>query len=430
LYNFLCSILGGLLMLFPLELPAIQKRLLKAFGDTVAPARIRLRLRSSSESAGFTGPHPVATLIVQDARTLLRLVLNPEIEFGDAYTEGRLLVEGDLAELVEAAFRKIPRNRTGTLYAKMISRWLRWTQNNSLRGSRHNIHRHYDVTTEFYKLWLDSQLVYTCAYFADESMTLEQAQTAKMDHVCRKLQLQPDERVVEAGCGWGALALHMASHYHVRVKAFNISHEQIAFARARARQMGLQGQVEFVEDDYRNISGDYDAFVSIGMLEHVGKDHYDDMRHVIGRTVKKTTRGLLHFIGRNKKTQLNAWIRKRIFPGAYPPTLREALELLEPLDLSVLDVENLRMHYARTLEEWLARFEKSAGRVADMFGAEFVRLWRLYLAGSLAGFRAGSMQLFQVLFAGSECQSIPITRNHLYCEEPSDKELKWMHATP
>lgn len=416
-------------MLFPLELPAVQNRLLKAFGDTVAPAGIRLRLRSSSGSASFAGPNPVGTLIVRDGCTMLRLVLNPEVEFGDAYVEGRLLVEGDLAELVEAAFRKIPRNRTGTLYAKLVSRWLAWTQNNSLRGSRDNIHRHYDLTADFYKLWLDSQLIYTCAYFSEDSISLEQAQVAKMDHVCRKLQLQSGERVVEAGCGWGALALHMASRYQVRVKAFNISHEQIAFARARAKQMGLQGQVEFIEEDYRNISGDYDAFVSIGMLEHVGKDHYEEMRRVIGRAVKKTTRGLLHFIGRNQRTQLNAWIRKRIFPGAYPPTLREALDLLEPLNLSVLDVENLRMHYARTLEEWLARFEKSANRVADMFGAEFVRLWRLYLAGSLAGFRAGSMQLFQVLFAGSECRSIPITRNHLYSEDSDDKELKWMHAT-
>lgn len=417
-------------MLSPLELPRVRNWLLRRFGQTVAPAGIRLQLESG-ETSGFTGRDPVAMVTVRDARTMMRLVLDPEVEFGDAYVDGRLRVEGDLAALVEAAFRNIPRKRTHTMYANLISRWLRWTQDNTLHGSRENIHRHYDLTGDFYKLWLDSQLVYTCAYFADDSMTLEEAQTAKMDHVCRKLNLQRGEAVVEAGCGWGALALHMASRYGVHVRAFNISKEQVAYARKRGKQLGMLDRVEFIEDDYRNISGDYDAFVSVGMLEHVGKDHYQDMRRVIGRTVKKTTRGLLHFIGRNQPSDLNAWIRKRIFPGAYPPTLREALDLLEPLNLSVLDVENLRMHYARTLEDWLARFEKSANRVAEMFGAEFVRLWRLYLAGSLAGFRAGSMQLFQVLFAGSECQSIPITRNHLYTSESfREKELKWMHATP
>lgn len=413
-----------------LDFQPVRNWFLHHFGKTVATAGIRLRLEPD-EVAGFTAPNPLATLSVRDSSTLAKLVLNPEVEFGDAYVDGRLRVEGDLAAIVEAAFRHIPKNRTGTFYANSLSRWLAWTQRNTRSGSRENIHHHYDLTSEFYKLWLDSQLVYTCAYFADDSMTLEQAQVAKMDYVCRKLNLQRGETVVEAGCGWGALALHMASCHGVRVRAFNISTEQIAFARRRAKQMGLQGQVEFIEDDYRNISGNFDAFVSIGMLEHVGKEHYHEMRRVIARTMTKTNRGLLHFIGRNQQTQLNTWIRKRIFPGGYPPTLREALSLLEPLNLSVLDVENLRMHYARTLEDWLARFEKSASRVADMFDEEFVRLWRLYLAGSLAGFRAGSMQLFQVLFAGSECQSIPITRNHLYrSEQARDKELKWMHATP
>jgi len=417
-------------MFAPLESRRTRQWLLQNFGRTVEPARICLRLESG-EQAGYAGPDAIATIVVRDANTLMRLVMNPEIEFGDAYADGRLRVEGNLAALLESAFRNLSRDRIGTPYARLASRWLAWKQNNTIHGSRENIHRHYDLTSDFYKLWLDSQLVYTCAYYADDSMNLEQAQVAKMDYVCRKLQLQPGESVVETGCGWGALALHMASHYGVRVRAFNISSEQVAFARRRAKQMGLDGQVEFVEDDYRNVSGDYDAFASIGMLEHVGKGHYGEMRQVIARTVKKTTRGLLHFIGRNRSNPLNAWIRKRIFPGAYPPTLREALELIEPLDLAVVDVENLRMHYARTLEEWLARFEKSANRVGEMFGAEFVRLWRLYLAGSLAGFRAGSLQLFQVLFAGSDCKLIPTTRHHLYrTEQTEEKELRWMHATP
>jgi cyclopropane-fatty-acyl-phospholipid synthase len=406
----------------PLQESAFDRLLLNAIGSRLAPARVRVRLRNGAQ-AGLTTDAPLATVIIRDRRTLTHLILDPEVEFGEAYTDGRIAVDGDLPTLLEAIFRLAgPQNPI----SKLRSRWLDLTHTNTLRGSRSNIHHHYDLRTDFYKLWLDSQLVYTCAYFSDPSMTLEAAQIAKMDLVCRKVQLRPGEAVVEAGCGWGALAMHMAREYGARVKAFNISKEQIAYAREQAKIAGLGSQVEFIDDDYRNISGHYDVFLSIGMLEHVGKNHYGDFARVIQRSLTTAGRGLLHFIGRNRPRPLSAWIRERIFPGGYPPVLREALEFLEPLDVSVLDVENLRMHYAWTLEHWLQRFEKSSRCVAEMFGDEFVRLWRLYLAGSLAGFRAGTMQLFQVVFAGKDCKAIPSTRDHLYSS--TDKELKWLHA--
>src|SRR5581483_4824378 len=235
----------------------------------------------------------------------------------------------------------------------------------SLSVARASIHRHYDIGNDFYRLWLDKDLVYTCAYFADRRMTLEEAQVEKMERICRKLQLRPDERVIEAGCGWGSLALHMAARHGVRVRAFNISHEQIVHARERAAALGLSGRVEFVEDDYRNITGDCDVFVSVGMLEHVGLEHYRDLGNVIHRVLTPDHgRGLLHFIGRTQPRPLNAWIRRRIFPGAYAPTLGEVTtNLFEPWQFSILDVENLRLHYARTLEHWLARFDAAADRV-------------------------------------------------------------------
>jgi cyclopropane-fatty-acyl-phospholipid synthase len=285
------------------------------------------------------------------------------------------------------------------------------------------------LKTDFYQRWLDPQLVYTCAYFPTPSTGLELAQIAKMDHVCRKIQLQPGETVAEAGCGWGALALHMARNYGVRVKAFNLSHEQIVYARQRARQEGLGDKVEFIEDDYRSISGVFDVFVSVGMLEHVGLSQYQELGRVIHRTIGASGRGLLHFIGRDSPAQLSPWITRRIFPGAYAPTLREALQVLEPWNFSVWDVENLRLHYAKTLEHWLDRFERSAKQVSAMFDEEFARAWRLYLAGSLVAFRAGTLQLFQVTFAGSQCQRIPWTRAHLYTDPQTQKqEPTWMHA--
>ena len=227
---------------------------------------------------------------------------------------------------------------------------------------------------------------------------------------------------MEAGCGWGALALHMARHYGVTVRAFNISHEQIQFARARARQEGLEEQVEFVEDDYRNIHGSFDVFVSVGMLEHVGPEHYKQFGRVIHRTVGDEGRGLLHFIGRNRPLPLQPVDSQAHLPGGSVPTIREAMDIFEDRNYSVLDVENLRLHYAKTLEHWLDRFERSADVVEKEFGTEFVRAWRVYLAGSMAAFRMGTLQLFQIVFCGRDCRKIPWTRAHLYAEAAKRRE--------
>lgn len=192
----------------------------------------------------------------------------------------------------------------------------------------------------------------------------------------------------------------------------------------------MGSRVEFCEDDYRTIKGTFDAFVSVGMLEHVGRSHYREFSRMIHRAIGDRGRGLVHFIGRNSPQLLQAWIRKRIFPGGYVPVLREVIEVLEPYDFSVLDVENLRSHYARTLESWLSRFERSYDRVTERFGTTFARMWRLYLAGSTAAFRAGTLQLFQVVFAGRACDSGPSTREYLYAGsiEQNVPDVERIHA--
>jgi cyclopropane-fatty-acyl-phospholipid synthase len=348
---------------------------------------------------------------VRDRRALYQLLINPDLHFGDLYSAGRLEVNGDLLTVLRAAYRY---TQSLTPVTRMLRNGRRMATPD-LSDSKRNIHHHYDIGNEFYRLWLDQEaLQYTCAYFPREAMTIEQAQQAKMHLVCRKLKLQPGETVVEAGGGWGGFALFMAKNYGAKVRSFNISKEQIAHASDWARQLGLQNQVEFVEDDYRNTTGEYDAFVSIGMLEHVGVGNYRELGRLMSRSIKRDGRGLVHTIGRDRPAPLNAWIDKRIFPGAYPPTLRQMMDLFEPVDLSVLDVENLRLHYAKTCAAWLERYEENVEKVRSMFDEAFVRAWRLYLAGSIAAFQSGSLQLFQVLYARTGRNTLRWSRADIY----------------
>ena len=384
--------------------------LLRAFLRLAGRPPIRCVLPDGSAVYEGSG-EPVGALRFKSRAALRRLLYNPELAFGEGYTEGSIEVEGRLVDLLAAAYGPSPH----PLVERFLFRAQR-PRGNSRRGSRDNIHAHYDLGNDFYRLWLDERMVYTCAYFPTPDATLDAAQVAKMHHVCRKVALRPGERVVEAGCGWGALALHMARHYGVSVRAFNISHEQIAYGREQAQRERLDDRVEFIEDDYRNITGQYDCFMSVGMLEHVGPDHYRELGAVIDRSLPAHGRGLIHSIGRTRPARLNAWIEKHIFPGGYPPTLRQMMDIFEPYRFSVLDTENLRLHYEKTAAHWLDRFERHAGDVGRMFDERFVRAWRLYLAGTTVAFRNSLLQLFQVTFARDRCNTIPWTRAHVYAE--------------
>ena len=354
---------------------------------------------------------PVATVNINSRSALNQLLRQGDVGFGDAFSSGGISVDGDLVAMLVAAFT-VP-EPTG-IAALMKRLQQRKPRANTKDGSRENIHHHYDIGNDFYRLWLDKEMQYTCAYFPEDELTIEAAQQAKMDHVCRKLQLRPGDRVAEAGCGWGGLARHMALNYGAKVSSWNVSAEQVQYATDRAKAEGYDDRVSYVLDDYRNITGEYDAFVSVGMLEHVGLDNYTELGGVVDRCLTQNGRALVHTIGRNRPRLMNAWIEKRIFPGAYPPTLKEMMEIFEPNRFSVLDVENLRLHYAKTLAHWLARYDASDEQVQTEFGEDFARAWRLYLAGSQAAFLAGGLQLFQVVFTRERNNELAATRHHLY----------------
>jgi cyclopropane-fatty-acyl-phospholipid synthase len=361
------------------------------------------------------GETPVqARIHLRDRRTLRRLLRNPIVGFGDGYADGSLEIDGDLTHLLELVFRAS--YRAARPARELLNALGAPRSNNSPERSRANVHHHYDLGNDFYARWLDADLIYTCAYFERPRVTLEEAQRAKLEHVCRKLRLRPGECVLEAGCGWGALAMHMAEHHGVTVRAYNVSAEQIRYAREAAARRGLERRIEFIEDDYRSAGGRFDAIVSVGMLEHVGRKHYPSLGALIDRCLERDGRGLLHFIGHARPWRMNPWIERTIFPGAYIPALSEVLPLLEQHGLAVVDVENLRRHYALTLEHWLSRFEAQTDWIEARYDARFVRTWRLYLASSIAAFRTGSCQLYQVLFERQGVSRLPWTRADLYAE--------------
>lgn len=390
---------------------SIERRLLEWIYDRVGRPRLSIVLWDGTTVGDTQSSAPRIVILQPDV--LRKLVWNPNLAFGETYSDGTLQIQGDLLTLLIEINRGLTRVREqrGPARNKRFS-----ANSHSFAKSKSSVHHHYDLGNDFYKLWLDEQLVYTCAYYSDAETTLAEAQCSKLDYVCRKLRLKPGERVAEAGCGWGALAMHMARHYGVSVKAYNLSTEQIQYARDRARQEGLSDRIEFVQDDYRNLTGEFDAFVSVGMLEHVGPENYRGMGQLIARILTPHGRGLIHSIGRNVKRDLDPWTDKYIFPGAHPPSLREMMDIFEGSGFSVLDVENLRLHYARTCADWLSNFEKVSDRVKQMFDERFVRMWRLYLAASSATFDSGDLQLFQVVFARAENNTLPWSRDDWYSQ--------------
>ena len=409
--------------LFHSRVTRFDRWLARTMMDVVGNPKVTLRLWDGVDVTPAVDD-PVAVILYANRLAMWKTILNPELHWGDLYCNGRLEFDGDLARFLEIIYRYLRGNGKGGFLRRLII-WLGHRRiANSHARAEENIHHHYDIGNDFYKLWLDTkEMQYTCAYFSDPGMNLEDAQFAKLHHICRKLQLKPGDTVVEAGCGWGGLARFMARHYGVNVKAYNISKQQVSYARQRAEAEGLSDRVEYVLDDYRNISGEYDVFVSVGMLEHVGKRDYSVLGKVIDRCLKPEGRGLIHTIGRVRPGQMNAWVERRIFPGAYPPSLKEMMEIFEPNRISVLDVENLRLHYAKTLEHWLYRYEQHSDEIEGMMDEEFVRAWRLYLAGSIAAFNVGELQLYQVVFARSSCNKLPWSRDHLY-RNTSDSKIK------
>lgn len=361
---------------------------------------------------------PVFTARIKTNRALRDIVARGSLGFGEAYVRGDIDVEGDLQEVALLGFAAHEKRLKGALIER-IGYFLGFlSRRNTPLNSRKNIAAHYDLDNDFYELWLDKQMQYTCAYFDERSDELEDAQFRKMDLVCRKLNLRPGELVVEAGGGWGGLALHMVRHWGARVKSFNISRSQVQFARDRAAQLGIPtDRLEYVLDDYRNIPkhiASCDKFASICMLEHVGRENYEAFLDLISGVLRDRGLAMVQFISRTAPSPTpNPWLEQYVFPGYYNPSLAELLVALERRRsrLQLIDAENMRFHYALTLRHWLARFEANAELIRAKWGEEVLRTFRLYLNGGLADFTQGRGTLvYQALFSNGPDNEAPLDR--------------------
>ncbi|WP_339871147.1 cyclopropane-fatty-acyl-phospholipid synthase family protein [uncultured Brevundimonas sp.] len=384
--------------------------MLKALADRVFTSRaVHIRVARSGFTAGPGAPE--MTVDLADAATALAIAVNPELAVGDAYMDGRLTLEGgdiyDFLRLVASQMAIRPMRR-GLLW-----RWKRrLAQTNDRLRARRNVRHHYDLTLEFYRLFLDDDLQYSCALFETPDATLEQAQAAKKRRLIDKLILRQDQRVLDIGCGWGGLGLSLA-RAGGRVTGVTLSTEQHATARARATESGLADRTDFRLQDYRDLDGTFDRIISVGMFEHVGLPHYQTYFDAVARLLTEDGVAVIHAIGRRKPpSRTQPWIARHIFPGGYIPSLSEVFPAIERAGLWVTDVEVLRLHYAETLRHWRERFLARRAEAAALYDERFCRMWEFYLAASEVGFRDLGHMVFQIQLSKRQ-DAVPLTRAYL-----------------
>jgi cyclopropane-fatty-acyl-phospholipid synthase len=355
---------------------------------------------------------------ITDKRTERQIALNPTLAVGEAYMDGRLIIEqGTIYDFLEVILKNLhwPRWPRWFLFIedlRFITRHLQ--QYNPVARAKRNVAHHYDLDASLYDLFLDSDRQYSCGFFEADGMSLDPAQEAKKRHLAAKLNLRDGLKILDIGSGWGGLALYLAKTAHVEVTGITLSEEQLKIAQERARAMGLARAVRFELCDYRDLEGRFDRIVSVGMFEHVGVTHYRAFFKKIGKLLTDDGVALIHSIGRfDGPASTNPFVRKYIFPGGYSPALSEVFPPIEREGLIVTDLEILRLHYATTLRHWRQRFRASWHTAAERFGERFCRMWEMYLAGAETAFLYQNLMVFQLQLTKDQ-KALPLTRDYIY----------------
>ncbi|MCU0653558.1 MAG: cyclopropane-fatty-acyl-phospholipid synthase family protein [Candidatus Pacebacteria bacterium] len=361
-------------------------------------------------------------IIIRSESSIKKILSGGSLAFGEEYMEGNIEAAGDIQSML-AMYKTwgsvAGRVSLGTA-AKVL--WHRFVTGFA-RQSGKNIRYHYDLGNDFYSLWLDPTMTYSCAYFKNDTDSLEAAQKNKYDHICRKLRLRPGDTLVDIGCGWGGMMFYAARNFGAKCTGYTLSQNQFDYVKKTAEKEGLADSVRVVLGDYRKTSGVYDKFVSIGMFEHVGKRHYGKFFDTVKKMLKPGGTGVLHTIGSEFGTPTDPWVEKYIFPGGFIPALSMIADPMTERSLLFYDIEDLRPHYGKTLDWWLTNFKDNAaavektvtGRLRDQKGtARFMRMWQLYLDASSVSFKTGGNRLYQITFSNGIDTALPLTRDYIY----------------
>ena len=362
--------------------------------------------------------NPPIKLTILDKKLHYKLLFLPDLYFGEAYTDGLIKIEnGSLTEFLELAMKNIGRGDTN-YYSKTLNK-LRGTYRyltsfNLIPKSKSNVAHHYDISEKLYDFFLDSNRQYSCAYFKNDNDTLEIAQENKIKHIIKKLNLKPNQKVLDIGSGWGTMAIEIAKQSKCEVLGITLSENQLQYSLDKVKELNLENQVSFKLLDYRELNEKFDRIVSVGMFEHVGRKFYKKYFNKVSKLLNEDGVALIHTIGSsNPPRDPQPWITKYIFPGGYTPSLSEIARPIENSGLVISDMEVLRLHYSHTLRHWKERFLGKREKVLELFDEKFLRMWEFYLVGCEMAFKWGDQVVFQLQLT-KNFTSVPSTRDYIY----------------
>ncbi|MDO7802262.1 cyclopropane-fatty-acyl-phospholipid synthase family protein [Pediococcus acidilactici] len=388
----------------------LEKQFYKTFLKRSFNIPIKVNYWDGSSAVYGTG-EPQATITFKKAIPIKSITKNASIALGEAYMDGTITVDGNLQKLITSAYE----NADSFFHNKKFIHFLP-KQGHDEKESKEDVQNHYDIGNDFYKLWLDPTMTYSCAYFESDQDSLETAQMNKVRHIIRKLNPQPGKTLLDIGCGWGTLMLTASKEFNLKVVGVTLSQEQYDLVNQRIQEEGLSGVAEVRLQDYRELGDEkFDYITSVGMFEHVGKENLGIYFDNVAKYLKDDGVALIHGITRQQGGANNGWLNKWIFPGGYVPGLVENIEHIVNSGLQIDDLEPLRRHYQRTTEIWDANFNKHRDEVREMFDEKFVRMWDLYLQACAASFESGNIDVIQYLLTkGASGRVLPMTRDYMY----------------
>jgi len=367
---------------------------------------------------GYPKKKTPLTLKILNKKLHYKLLFRPDLYFGEAYSNGEILIEdGTLTNFLDIVLMNIGRRQINffTILINKLSGSYRYLTNfNFIKKSKMNVAHHYDLSNELYDLFLDPKKQYSCAYFKNENDTLEDAQNNKIQHIIKKLNIQPNQKILDIGCGWGSLAIDIAKSINCEVTGITLSENQFDYCVKKAKELNIENQVRFKLIDYRELNEKFDRIVSVGMFEHVGRKFYKKFFKKVEKLLNEDGVSLIHTIGSvNPPGDPHPWITKYIFPGGYTPSLSEITTPIEKAGLIISDIEVLKLHYSHTLRHWKENCIKNKAQIIEMFDERFFRMWEFYLTGSEIAFKWGDQVVYQLQLTKSYT-STPITRDYIY----------------